>query len=1000
MEHDDPSPTAGGRPAATAPGVDRQCPKRRGIRLGLASALCLVALGPTAGPAGVGQLSLHQSVVAPPGVICIQLDTTISCINVAPGQTITDEVTAQLVPPGLVSIDAIGVPASASFSPTVGFGTATAAFRFTPAAGQAGQTFPIDFVATAGELQVSVRLNITVTGPAVTATSTRTSTPTRTFTRTPTPSPTRTPTATRTPTRSPTSVAACSEWIIVLGSNRATTPPDSTVVTEIDVTFVQPAGATWTFVAANLPPGVTVSFVPPGFLGTGRTSVRIDVAATAAPGTHVFSLVPLCNGLALPFGYELTVAGATFTPTVSPTETPTITETPTVTSTRTASFSPTATVTPSVTQTLSPTPSPTPTPTPQSPAILLVHGWQGSCATFEVLEPFLERALAARGVFPDLATARRRVECFDPLGNGQGFRWQNGGVSSGLVLKDYVERPGGFIDRMQPIRHDRISIVAHSFGGLVSRYYLEQLGGADHTRTLTMLGTPNAGVWMGYFTTLCRFAPLTCLARPSVCAALLALCAEFDTQALRDMSFDSDFLTRLNGGFVGPPGDYFAIAGTGDESILYTDEVDQPNDCIVGLASAGFGLPLVSRRLIHTQLPSIACAAVPSLVHDQPADLCEADRAHSLCDVLGHSDLTPRRTAGRATATELPGGQVAPQAGIAFGHLRTGEWGVHDVEIEEAVAEARFAVFWLSQGASPALRLTLRAPDGTVIDGSGVGVEYGGGLTLIAGLTLDVYRVQLPRAGRWEARVQAISTPDEGVPYTFITFLKSPLELRASVTPAFVLEGEALTARAEFLDAGNPVAGAVSVTVTDPRQRTTRLALEDAADGSHAVRFGDTGACGPYRFHFEAINTGSGGAAMGRQTLVLAEVRVPGDGVGNPCNPDDDGDGLSDESEIEGRQTDPLRADTDGDAFTDGCEVAAGSDPSDPDDVPLGSCPPLSGDANCDGVRDPADFVGVNTAIFDRSAFERCRSADVNQDHRVTAADVVALGRLLGGREL
>jgi subtilisin family serine protease len=49
---------------------------------------------------------------------------------------------------------------------------------------------------------------------------------------------------------------------------------------------------------------------------------------------------------------------------------------------------------------------------------------------------------------------------------------------------------------------------------------------------------------------------------------------------------------------------------------------------------------------------------------------------------------------------------------------------------------------------------------------------------------------------------------------------------------------------------------------------------------------------------------------------------------------DRDGDGLVDADEVNLYGTDPLVADTDGDGFSDGAEVAAGSDPKDPSSVP------------------------------------------------------------------
>jgi len=50
------------------------------------------------------------------------------------------------------------------------------------------------------------------------------------------------------------------------------------------------------------------------------------------------------------------------------------------------------------------------------------------------------------------------------------------------------------------------------------------------------------------------------------------------------------------------------------------------------------------------------------------------------------------------------------------------------------------------------------------------------------------------------------------------------------------------------------------------------------------------------------------------------------DGLGNACDSDDDGDGISDTDELSAG-TNPLRADTDGDGLTDPVEISLGSDP-------------------------------------------------------------------------
>ena len=54
----------------------------------------------------------------------------------------------------------------------------------------------------------------------------------------------------------------------------------------------------------------------------------------------------------------------------------------------------------------------------------------------------------------------------------------------------------------------------------------------------------------------------------------------------------------------------------------------------------------------------------------------------------------------------------------------------------------------------------------------------------------------------------------------------------------------------------------------------------------------------------------------------------------NDPESDSDNDGLSDSAERD-YGSDPLLADTDGDGFTDGEEVAAGTSPTDIDDIPM-----------------------------------------------------------------
>ena len=75
------------------------------------------------------------------------------------------------------------------------------------------------------------------------------------------------------------------------------------------------------------------------------------------------------------------------------------------------------------------------------------------------------------------------------------------------------------------------------------------------------------------------------------------------------------------------------------------------------------------------------------------------------------------------------------------------------------------------------------------------------------------------------------------------------------------------------------------------------------------------------------------------------QTDTDGDAAGDACDPDDDDDGLLDAVETGSgvfvsafdAGTDPVVADSDGDGFDDGLEVAAGSDPNDALSVPSGA---------------------------------------------------------------
>jgi triacylglycerol lipase len=142
-----------------------------------------------------------------------------------------------------------------------------------------------------------------------------------------------------------------------------------------------------------------------------------------------------------------------------------------------------------------------------SPPVLLVHGFESSPATF--------RTMAAR-----LVRDGRTVYAIALPG-------QDNVVNAGAIRSFVIAH-----------RLRRVDIVAHSMGGLSSRWFIKFLRGSVILRHYVTLGTPQHGLW------------LACLAPPDHGGQMCPI---------------GDFLGRLNAGDDTPgAARYTSISSTGD----------------------------------------------------------------------------------------------------------------------------------------------------------------------------------------------------------------------------------------------------------------------------------------------------------------------------------------------------------------------------------------------------------------------------------------------------
>lgn len=121
------------------------------------------------------------------------------------------------------------------------------------------------------------------------------------------------------------------------------------------------------------------------------------------------------------------------------------------------------------------------------PTVVLVHGFTGDETTWEVLDETLKKH--------HFNTLRRRYHYWDETG-------QSIPVQAEVLGRHIAQVQESF--ELNNIKPYKVDIVAHSMGGLISRYLLSRLGETyeNEVRKLIMVGTPNHGCgrvdkWIG-----------------------------------------------------------------------------------------------------------------------------------------------------------------------------------------------------------------------------------------------------------------------------------------------------------------------------------------------------------------------------------------------------------------------------------------------------------------------------------------------------------------------
>ena len=310
------------------------------------------------------------------------------------------------------------------------------------------------------------------------------------------------------------------------------------------------------------------------------------------------------------------------------------------------------------------------------------------------------------------------------------------------------------------------------------------------------------------------------------------------------------------------------------------------------------------------------------------------------------------------------------------------------------------AVFTASIGGSD-IDLVLVKPDGSIVDPSVAATDPN--ITFTSGDNYESYSIILPMPGEWQMQVTGVDVAPGGEPITVSASGSTDLTLSLDFDKPEYLPNEPIYVIAELKDSLGPILGAdVMTTAQSPTTTATFNLYDDGAhgdgianDGIYANSYTNTSQRGSYTFKVDASGTSNTGEAFTRTATKSTVVGRDSDNDGIPdvwediygldkyrddSAEDPDNDGLTNLEEYNNR-THPFEWDTDGDGYSDGQEVAAGSDPLEPNSMPA-----IPGDLDHDGDVD-RDDLNIILAARNTPAAGPDDPRDLDGDGMITALD-------------
>jgi len=446
--------------------------------------------------------------------------------------------------------------------------------------------------------------------------------------------------------------------------------------------------------------------------------------------------------------------------------------------------------------------------------VLLVHGWRGSPEKWTELKKKLDDEGIVNHIFD-----------YSPgLGDPRDYA---------VKLKDWIEKL-----RADTGYAGKFDIVCHSMGAMVSRWYMKELGGTENIRQWIGIAPVNNGA---------AIADMEFLV-PDVLGWFFPGLIGTE-EAVKQMKIKSPTLAMLNYDIDEFNLDIWGTPQHLSSGIIYRNIMGINSAGVHSFSSITAGKTLVVKKDSKEELYSYWTRQGDGVVAMEQSMLKGANVGNEVFEGVNHNTILhndpevitkvveylkePSLPLVNNCPTEDPDDDHEVTGTGNQGILPQGEYKPIEVSVDSSVKKATVVTTWPGSE----LNLTLISPTGKVME-AGVYpvIEYWKGENSIW------YVIDLPEPGVWTAGIDAIDVPEEGEPYTFMTFYSSQLTLELTTAEGRYSYniGDDATILARLSEEDVPITGAsVRAEVRRPDELIDEFVLYD--DGSHGDALSNDG---------------------------------------------------------------------------------------------------------------------------------------------------------------